>query len=187
MSLLRSYSFNKVVTDDIWNLFKDADINRGWDYSLEIIENAMSGGIQTSKSFSFYGYINNIEKNRRLEKHRSAKRHLHIKDSYDEEESYGVPESALNTYVPQDDPYQKIDDDEEVYFAVNEINKMASEFLIFNKVNIQHCVRQALKGIPDAVSELKKLVEEDPHAGEMLRIILGSGYSFDILFSTERR
>lgn len=182
MSLLRSYSFKEEVSNDVWTLFKNANVDKGWDYSLEIIDNAMQGNIKISDDFNFSAYIAQVEKLKKYSDGRARQKILHIQSDADGQESYGVPEEKLNTYAEPVDEYQKIIDDDTVKFAVSEINRIASYIFIENRVDIYRCINQALKGIYASVRSLKKLTDEDPYVAELLKIILGSGYSFAELF-----
>lgn len=181
--LLRSYGFTKEVPSEVWELFKEAEnVGDKLDYTLEIIDAAMRGDINTSKKFNLGGYIYRIEKHKELERGRKKKKVLGICDSIDEYTGYEVPVDNLTGYVDQIDEFEKIENDEEVKYAVDEINKISSYLAINNHIDFSRCVRQALRGTPESINLLKDMVSNNPHAGNMLKIILESGREFDELF-----
>lgn len=179
MSVLRSFSFNKVPSGDVWNLFKDAkNLGTDLDYTLEIIDNAMSGNIDTSKDFNIGAYIGKINKLKRLENNRELKKMLNITEEVSDN-PHEIPDDKLPA---AQDQYQKFEDDDEVLFSVEEINRISGRVLIENRLNINRCIKQALKGIPASIDALRRLVQDDDYAAELLYILLKSGYEMKDLF-----
>lgn len=189
MALLRSYGFSKDIPYKVWELFKKAnELGTQLDYTLEIIDAAMDGKVNFEKEFNLKAYINAINHSRQLENYRRAKKVKRINvnwgEPYDDENS--VSEEIISGYVEQTDEYEKLVDDDEVLFAVSEINRMSADILIQNHLEIHTCITQALKGMPESIKLIQDLVADNPYAGELLQIILASGYSYEDLFSRKR-
>lgn len=188
--LLRSYSFGKEIPTEVWELFKDVNkLSSGFDWSLEIINNAMRGEIRLDGSFNIGAYIGKVEKIQKMEGSRAARKFLSIVDDIDDFEESGVPMSIpadkVTEHAGQKDEYEAILDADEVRYSVKEINKMATDIMYKYNVSIVRCLEQALKGIPSSVEILKKLVNEDIRIGELIQIVLGSGMNFEELFQTK--
>lgn len=184
--LLRSYAFQKEVPDEVWNLFSKADkLGTGLDYTLEIINAAMSGDINLNREFNLQGYIYSINQTKEHEKRRRYKKNLRINYTADGVGNFGdsIPIDNLTAYVESIDEYEKIDNDHEVRYAIDEINRMSHDILIFHNVDIRTCLFQALRGMPESINLLKKLVNDNPQVGLYIETILGSGYPLENLMS----
>lgn len=183
--VLRSFGFTEEVSGDIWNLFKNVSkLPAGMDYHvLEIIRAAQTGDInakryaEEGKDFDIVSYIKKIEKNQRKECYRRKKRERVLLDDADWEE-----EGVVAPPVFFIDPYESVDNADELEKAVSWIHDNAMWILIECKIDIIHCMRQALKGIPESIQALKMMSEEYEVVGEKIFIVLSSGYSFEELF-----
>ena len=182
--LMKSISFGKEVDPQIWDLFKDAnEIGSRLDYTLEIIDAAMSGNIDLSREFELEKYINSINRTRKLEALREAKKVVHItEDSYDDEENSGVSSDRISYFVDSTDEYEILENSFELRYAINKFNSLQEYFLVNAKCDVKFAVRQALRGIPDSIELLKNLCNDYPVAAELLKIILGSGYTYEEIF-----
>lgn len=176
--LLRSVSFNTECPTKVWELFEKAnELGTKLDYTLEIIEAAMQGRIDLEKDFKLKEYVASIDRTRRLEGLREAKRAVHVTDVSDDEDSSGVPYPADDR-----DDYEELENKFELQQAVDRFNEMQNYFLVNAKCDSKLAVRQALRGIPESIGLVKNLCDEYPIAADLLKIILGSGYSYEQIF-----
>lgn len=176
--LLRSVSFNTECSSKIWELFEKAnELGTKLDYTLEIIEAAMQGRIDFEKDFKLKEYVASIDRTKRLEGLREAKRAVHVTDVSDDEDSSGVPYP-----VDDRDDYEELENKFELQQAVDRFNEMQNYFLVNAKCDSKLAVRQALRGIPESIELVKNLCDEYPIAADLLKIILGSGYSYEQIF-----
>lgn len=176
--LLRSVSFNTECSPKVWELFEKAnELGTKLDYTLEIIEAAMQGRIDFEKDFKLKEYVASIDRARRLEGLREAKRAVHVTDVSDDEDSSGVPYP-----VDDRDDYEELENKFELQQAVDRFNEMQNYFLVNAKCDSKLAVRQALRGIPESIELVKNLCDEYPIAADLLKIILGSGYSYEQIF-----
>lgn len=181
--VMRSFAFQQDIPMSVWNVFKEHEKIRGDLYPLEVLASVKKGDIVVGEPFNLAAYIRKVSENKSLEYSREVNRLVGIVDSVAEDsEAEGVTEDIVTGYVEQVDFAEEIADKDEVRFAVNQINNMSREIMIFHKLDIKHCVKQALRGIPDSVACLKNLVVENPTIGEYLKIVLGSGVEFNTLF-----
>lgn len=183
--MLKSYCFFHMgFHDGIWGLFEEWEkVSEPFAYSLEVIDAAASGRIDM-EHFNLDAYNKTIRKNENKVENRRKNKVLHIMYDVSETvtEPYGVPESVVTEYAGQEDEYEKLEDEDEVLYAVREIRELDGVFRCEYRVDILHCIRQALKGLPESVRLLKKLVASDPFIGELIKIILESGQPFAELF-----
>lgn len=183
--LLRSYGFAEEIGGDIWNLFKNVNkLPAGMDYHvLEIIRSAQTGDIdakkyaEDDKDFDIVSYVKKIEKNQRQEYSRNKKREKVLLDDVDADE-----EGVVAPTVPFADPYESIDNADELEEAVRWIHDNAMWMLVECRIDIYLCMRQALKGIPESIQALRRVSEEYELVGEKIYAVLSSGYSFEELF-----
>lgn len=154
------------------------------DCSLEVIDAALSGKLDMN-NFDLVAYAKTVKKNETLVNYRRGIRNLPIiADCSDVGiEPYGVPESVVSVYAEPVDEYENVDNEDEIKYAVNELTNMEHEITSYYRINLRRCMTQALKGIPAAIEALKKLICDDPYIGELIRIVLSSGYSFTELFA----
>lgn len=184
--LLRSYAFQKEVPDTVWNLFSKADkLGTGLDYTLEIIDAAMQGDINLNREFNLKGYIYSINQVRKHEDRRRYKKNLRINYTVDDEADFGdnIQADNLSGYVESIDEYEKIDNDSEVSYAISEINRMSHDIMIFHNVDIETCLSQANRGMPESINLLRKLVNDNPQVGLYIQTILASGYPLETLMN----
>lgn len=189
MGLMKSMSFNEEIDSKIWELFKDANkLGSRLDYTLEIIDAALEGHIDLGKKFELEKYINRINHVRRLEALREAKKVVHITDDSgdDEENTSGVSSDKLSYFADSTDEYKALEDRCEFQYAVSKFNSMRKYFMVNAKCDVKTVIHQALKGIPDSVELLKELCNDYPMAGELLKIILSSGYKYEEIFPDTR-
>ena len=184
--LLRSYAFQKEVPDSVWNLFSKAEkLGTSLDYTLEIIDAAMKGDINLNKEFNLQGYIYSINQTKKHEDRRRFKKNLRINYTVDDEADFGdnIQADNLSGYVESIDEYEKIDNDSEVSYAISEINRMSHDIMIFHNVDIETCLSQANRGMPESINLLRKLVNDNPQVGLYIQTILASGYPLETLMS----
>lgn len=183
--LMSSTSFGVNVDNTIWSLFENIDsLDEPLDCSLEVIDAALSGKLDMN-NFDLVAYAKTVKKNESLSNHRRGIKNLPIiADCSDVGiEPYGVPESVVSVYAEPVDEYENVDNEDEIKYAVNELTNMEHEITSYYRINLRRCMTQALKGIPAAIEALKKLICDDPYIGELIRIVLSSGYSFTELFA----
>lgn len=183
--LLHSYAFNREVPTEVWNLFENAEkLGNKLDYTVEIIDAAMRGDIDVKRKFNLAGYIYSINEKKELENGRKRKKFLSINSSCEEVEDYGdgIPVDALTPYVEKEDAYDLFEKEQEVVYAVNEINKMSHDILLFHNVDIKKCLLHANRGTPESISLLKKLVKDNSNVASLIEVILSSGQPLEDLF-----
>lgn len=181
--LLRSFCFTQQLTGDMLNvLFKDLPNYYGeFDYSIELIEAALEGRIDIEKPFNLFGWCKTVKDgNFQTELKRLKKQEYLIED--DDEDSTGVKASSL---VEERDDYEVFIDNEEVLYTVKKIRALNNEIISDMGIDLIFCMRQAVKGVPQAVEELSNICKEYDWIAEYVQIILSSGISFEDLFPNE--
>ncbi|MCM1217794.1 MAG: hypothetical protein NC548_25160 [Lachnospiraceae bacterium] len=199
MSLLHSYSFENEVDARAYLPFAYSKKGgRGTDCALEVIDASLRGKIDldrveqaaleegdTDTAFNLFAYNCEVQKNRRKVSYVEAGRVLHISGIEEDDyiEAYGVPESVVSEYADagKPDEYEKLLDEEEVQYAMGVIMGMQNVLLIEYRINFWHCMRQALKGVPESIALMRRLAEDAPDIGELIWIILSSGRSVEEL------
>lgn len=181
--LMCSFSFQPELPTGVWNVFEGCEKLQGDFYPLEILASVKKGDIVVGKSFNIRAYVKKVSQNKCLENSREVKRLVGIVDSVAEDiETEGITEDIVTGYVEQVDFAEDYAEKDEIQYAVRKINDMSKDIMIFHKLDVKHCIRQALKGVPASVEHLKNLVADNPTVGEYIKIILGSGVEFNTLF-----
>ena len=177
-------SYQAGVSDDIWDLFKDwEDVDEPFEYVLEIVDAAASGRINLD-DFNLSAYNKTIKKNENKANNRSKNKLFHIVEDIEDAsvEPYGVPEAVVSLYAEQTDEFEKFENAEEVEYAVQEIRQHSSSVFCNYRIDVLHCIKQALKGLPDSIKLLKGLANDEPFIGNLIKIILESEQPFSELF-----
>lgn len=184
--MLASYSFQQSITPEIEELFSGCEeLGDELDYTVEIIEAALSGKINLEKPFNIVSYVRAVKKHERLEGERRAKKLLHIQTNNPDDdtlEPYSIKEENIQIGVVEKSDFEKLEDIYELQDAVNYIRSVESELVVCENIFIIKVIRQALKGIPDSINILKDICNFYTDVAEALKIILQSNEAFEDLF-----
>jgi len=153
------------------------------DNLSEVYINALSGGINFNKSFYADSYCYKIENNNKLVAYKSAPKNVFIDTSvrYADAEINTIGGVSLDTLQCADvaeglkDGFELVIEEDEFEYAIKEIKNKEEEISVEMGYNIKHLIAIALKGVPQACSELKKICRANDQIGELIRIILSSG------------
>ena len=181
--LLRSFHFTQQLSGEMLDvLFKDLPNYHGeFDYSIELIEAALEGRIDIEKPFNLFGWCKTVrDGNFQTELKRLKKQEYLIED--DDEDKTGVKASSL---VEEHDDYEVFIDNEELLYTVKKIRALNNEIIVAMGIDLIFCMRQAVRGIPQAIMELSNICKEYTWIAEYVQIILSSGISFEELFPEE--
>lgn len=183
--VLHSLGFCIEVDSKVWGLFEKMDkLDEPLDCSLEVIDAAISGRLDVD-NFDLLAYAKTVKKNETLVNHRKGIKNLPIiaDGGVEDVDPYGISESVVAEYVESVDEYENVDKEDEIRFAVEELTNLKHELLSYYRVDFVRCMTQALKGLPASIDTLKQLVSDNPYVGDLMKIVLSSGYSFAELFA----
>lgn len=198
MATLHSYSFGNYngvseLPDEVLGLFTSLVVNpeKQIEFASEIISSGLQGNIDFSKEFSIDGFEAAIRKNERLAQDAHKKKESFIdfsssKDDWDDVmASGGIKVDSLNnmTVEKMKDAYEEIVMEDELRYAVETIKSLNSELIIEEHVNFIFALKQAVKGIPSAVENVKRVCESYEVIGELVHEILESGEELNQLFA----
>lgn len=175
--LLRSFGYQKELTPDVLCLFKGISECKDFDSSIEVIDAAMAGRINSDKDFNLAGYDTGVKNNTYMNESKKAGEEVYL-DA--EEDTYA--DAVLFEQSAKIDPYEAIFNENEVQSSVTKLLSMRTEFLVDEGVDFIFAIRQALKGIPQAVECLRSLCENYSRIRDHIQIILASGIPFEDLF-----
>lgn len=183
MMQLRSFGFQKQLDmEEYYYLFKDYDkFNGEFDYSVELIDAMLESRIDKTKDFSLFGYCKLIRDGRFQNDLKRLKKEQYLIED-DDDESTGVKASSL---IDERDDFEVFEDTEEAMYTVKKIQALNYEMMEVLGIDIIHCMRQAVKGIPEAISTLTEFCNEYTKYAEYIQIILGCGIPFEELFPEE--
>ena len=197
MSVLRSFSFGHVcgVTElpvEVLNLFLPLSANpeKKIEYASEIISAGLLGNINFKQDFNIDAYEAAIRKNLKLGKESSRKKFVFLdfgdtNDDWDEVSSAGgikADVASAHAVNKMEDAYEQLLLDDELKYAVETIKSLQPMLLVEAKMDFIHTIKQALKGIPESVRLLQQVCEDFEVVAEQVKIILGSGYTFEEIF-----
>lgn len=198
MSLLRSYSFGHIngvteLPNEILNLFMPLAENpeKKVEFASEIISAGLQGKINFNQEFNLDGYEAAIRKNLRLGKESKRKKEVFLdysdtSDGWDDTVQAGGIKADVATMQAVDkmeDEYEKLILEDELRYAVETIKSLQPVLLVEARMDFLHTIEQALKGIPESVKMLQKVCEEYEVVAEQIKVVLGSGYSFEEVFA----
>ena len=78
--------------------------------------------------------------------------------------------------------FERIENLEFLKYSVNKIKELSPYIMSEYRFDIVYGIKQALRGIPESINLLKKVISADAQIGELVEKILGSGVSFNDLF-----
>lgn len=172
----------------IWEMFSDL-INAGerqlvseydeYTHTLDIIKAAMSGNV-SNESFNLDAYETQCALNDKKDFYNKLDKVLYIVDTSTGTESedlrVGYGEISANKLKSKEDPYEGIEDMEAFETNISILIGIRSTYLATKGIDIVELLRNSLKGIPEAVSTLRNLVQKDTsNISELLSSLLESG------------
>lgn len=194
MSLLRSFSFGQFhgvteLPENVLSLFTSLveDPTKKIQYASEIISAGLQGNIDFSREFNIDAYEATITRNQRLGVSKRSKKVSFLdmaSDSSDEPAAGGVRVdiASLQNVSQMEDAYEQLMDEDELKYAISAIKSIQPVLVVEARMDLLYTMRQALKGIPDSVKMLRQVCEDYEVLGEHIKVVLGSGYSFDEMF-----
>lgn len=194
-SSLKSFSFgvHKGYSDipaSVWSLFSDmADCpNKSVPYVYEILTAGLEGRISTSEPFNLEAYCNAVDFNTRLALHNRSKKVFAYTENQkeDEESNFQMGTISLNKVslvAKMESSFDKLEEDDELAYAVSQIRSLNETFIIEYSVNIIETIRNAVRGIPCAVDKLRSLCKDFPELSEYVRVVLSSGRDIEESFA----
>ena len=198
--LLCSYSFGikkNSISPEVLKLFHSGINENGEMMQLNnagiILQNGMEGGINLNRSFNLRGYDITVDQNTEMAKQKEKTKMVFLFDDSNDFESnvederagglsYNDLYSKMKSVSEIEDAFEKVIDEEEVRFAIEQITLLRDDILAEEQVDVIDCIRQALKQVPSAVKRLKELCNDYELFGEMVEIVLGSGKMFNECF-----
>lgn len=174
--LLRSFSFNKGLTEEELKLFDYLVEHPEYkcDVAYDILMNALDGRIDFSREFNLVAYETVIKRNQILGMYERAKK----ESSYDVQISDDSDET-MKEFIqePRDDIAEFID--KELYNEALDYILNTTFYRINTKDNIfihlGGSICSALKGIPEAVKNIKLACQTDSRLKEYIEILLVNG------------
>lgn len=194
MGCLGSYSFGSYmgvdeIPEKVLGLFtSSAENGESLQYASEIVFSGIKGRINLDGEFNIHAYERAITKNGILSDYSRSKKETFLdcgtsNDDYDSvTQAGGVQADRLNLEVVQD-AFEELLDDDELACAVSNIRRLNPEFITVEETDIIEALRLALKGIPQAIKELKRICEFYPQMSEDIKTVLSCGLSFDEVFA----
>lgn len=199
MSVLRSYSFGSIcgvneLPKEVLNLFVGLveHPEKKIEFASEIVSAGLQGRINFDSTFNIDAYEAAIRKNQKLGVENKKKKEVFLdfggnsSDDYDEvARQGGMKEDQVATKAVEkmEDAYEELLLEDELQYAVKTIRGLQPVLLANEKVDFLYTVRQALRGMPESRDILKRLCDEYEVVAEQIQVILGSGKSFDEIFT----
>ena len=195
-STLKSFSFGvykgySEIPASVWGLFTEMgnDPTKSVPYVDEILNAGLEGRIATNLPFYIDAYCKAVESNTRMADYARVKRVVStvdtdVKDMDDMRNAYGtVSLSHVSLVARMEDSFDKLADDEELRYAISQIRSLNESFILEYSVNIIETIKYAVRGIPSAIDNLRKLCNEFSDIAEYVQIILSSGRGFEEIFA----
>lgn len=184
----------------VWTLFKDlktmspeqiSNMYANCDYShtLEIVSAALNGSISLAddaiRDFNLQAYEAKCRENEKNGNYKKAKEVLNIVelDNSDDEIKVGYGDVSDRKLQVIEDSFEEIMSSETFEANIRELYGIRNKYIIEKGIDPVNALRNALKGIPEAVMELKNLISdsiikdlitslcEDSRDGKLLRVL----------------
>ena len=191
-STLKSFSFGIVkgyseVPTGVWGLFTEMGNNpsKSVAYVDEILQAGLSGRIDLKSPFYLDAYCKAVEEKTRLATSARLKKvttYVDTSNGSEKEEKLGYGLVSLNQVsllARMEDHFEKLIDNDELMYSVSQIKSLNSSFILEYSVNIVETLRNAVRGIPSAVSKLRELCSEFSDIAEYVQVILSSGIDIE--------
>ena len=182
MPLLRSYSFNKELNDDILNLFSELvedGSNGRCECCYEIIVNALDGKIDLNSNFNIRGYESVVRQNNSIANvKRGSKESSLQSEVFDYTNKSVLLEDIL--VIDDNSPYDDFENNDEFEWALSYINTNYSFFIVNECTDIGYCIIAAYKGFPQSVKQLTKLCDKYPALKQSIKVVLEHGIDDEV-------
>jgi len=199
MSLLKSYSFGLQVgfselpseVIDLFSVLVEKP-EKKIDYASEIVES----GLRRIKKGESYKNLNlaafeaKISRNQFLTKEKSRFKLSFIdSETPDEADSIGrnggISEDVLPTRVFEKvkDAYEEVILSDELSYAIEKIKCFNDQLFVEEGIDIITALKQAVKCIPEAVEEIRRVCSEYTEISELVYAVLNSGKEVESLFA----
>lgn len=196
MSLLRGFSFGAEngITElpvNVVQLFTGLAENpeKELDYVSEIVDVGLRNRLDPV-DFNLWGYGYVIARNNKRSSGKRGRKQLALIDSNPEVLADGVGVGCITDEMLSKqstaivvDAYEEVIKSTEIDDAIKRIKQFSVELLIDEKVDLITAIKSAVRGIPEAVSELRRICEEYTTIGELVYTILDSGEPVDTIFA----
>lgn len=190
---LRSFSFGSYmgveeVPEEVVSLFNGClEDGKQLHYASEIIFAGIQGRIDLNNSFNVVGYEKVIDKNTSLVMRKRKKKEMYIdygsSDDYETVAQNGGIQADRLYIEDVQDAFEELVDNDELRFAVDNIKKLNSEFIIVEELDLIEAIRLALKGIPQAIKDIKRICDFYPKVADSIKTVLSSGVEFETVFA----
>lgn len=189
--MLKSFSFGMMygvneLPENVIGLFSDLlthpELNI--EHTSEIVIAGIKGNINTGENFSLIAYENGIKKKEALAKLAKAKKKKNIDTTLDVEQDnsvasyFDISMTQLDMQIVKTtdllDEYEKLLNEDELSYAINEIKGLQKDVFIKEQVNVMQGLKDALNGIPAAIRTIKELCEKYERINELVEVILSS-------------
>jgi hypothetical protein len=185
----------------IWQLFQGLDemtpeqienMYEGSDYShtLDIVKAALNGSIpltdEAVREFSLQAYEYKCKENDKNGRFNRAKEVVNIVefDSSDDDLKVGYGEISDRKLKPKEDAFEELMNSRAFEENIRQLYNIRTKYIVEYGVDLISVLISSLKGIPEAVLEIKKLLTvdvnikdlivslcEDSQDGELLRVL----------------
>lgn len=172
------FGYQSNASGKVWGLFRELGeitpeqrekMYAGSEYAhtLEMVSAALSGAIATDPeslaNFNLWGYENKCAETDSLGKRARAKKELHIVDfttSSDDSLEVGYGDVSARDLGSEDDMLDLLVDSMAFEENLRQLFNIRTRYIAEQGVDVVSVLYGALKGIPDAVKEMKTLVKD---------------------------
>lgn len=172
----------------VWELFHElSSLSRGevsvhnevgkYTHTNEIINAAMNKIQQNQEGFNIYNfdlsaYLYECKRKDDIKQNENRKKYLTIVDTVNgsDENTVGYGEISVNDSRLKsiDDAFALLEDDDEFEHYLSVLYSIRNEYIISKGVDLVEMLSNSLKGIPEALSLLTELINEDLNLKEIV-------------------
>lgn len=147
--------------------------NLQYEHSLEIIRSGLNNTLRTDddslRDFNLSAYEHTCRVNDKNTKRKQVEKLLYIVDNFGEEDtSVGFGDISERKLKSIEDSFELIESLSSFESNLKQLCNIRKDYISVKGIDPVNLIKSSLKGIPEAVKELKRIVKEDSSLGELI-------------------
>lgn len=151
------HQLNEMSPEQIERLYCKSD----YSHTLEIVNSAMNGRIN-KREFDLKAYMYACSENDGINKLHKAKKESHIVDvdSSEEDLNVGFGDVSSRKIKSIEDAFEEVLVNKNFEENIRYLKGIRTEYFVEHGIDLVGVLKSALKGVPEAIEEFKKIISE---------------------------
>lgn len=166
------YQISKPMSK-VWSLFSDLGgidkqklYGNSDSHTIEIIESAVRGNIVLTDDFNLLAYEKRCQENDKFNRSKDVSKCVNIVDDASSDDDmkvgYGdISNRRLSSYLDiEENDFDKVESSTSFEESVRKLYEVREKYIIESGVDLVTLIKGALNGIPEALSEIRLVIED---------------------------